>query len=78
MRSAILLFMVCQMSGLVLGEAKKALTGNLENNGKNMSPKEKAKCEQKIRISKFFGSFLTFGGATYLILSFALEVIGKL
>lgn len=78
MRSAILLFMACQLSGLVLGEAKKALTGKLENNGKNMSPKEKAKYEQKIRISKFFGNFLTFGSAVYLILSFVLEVIVKI
>lgn len=78
MKSAVLVFVICQVSAIILDETKKAQISNLENKSKSMSPKEKIKCEQKIRISKIFGIFLKYGSMVYLILSIILEVLNTI
>lgn len=78
MKSAVLVFIICQVSAIILDETKKAQISNLENKSKSMSPKEKIKCEQKICISKFFGNFLKYGSMVYLILSIILKVLNTI
>ncbi len=77
MTSTVILFLICQISSMILNETKNSQIKAIEANSKTMSPTEKMKCEQKIRISKFFSAFLKYGGLAYLVLSIALEIIGQ-
>ena len=56
MTSTVILFLICQISSMILNETKNSQIKAIEANSKTMSPTEKMKCEQKIRISKFFVS----------------------
>lgn len=78
MKNSFLLFVICQVSAIILDEAAKAQKNIFESNKNNLSPKEKIRYENKVRLFNIFGKFLRYGSAVYLVLSIILEIIGTL
>ena len=46
MTSTVILFLICQISSMILNETKNSQIKAIEANSKTMSPTEKMKCEQ--------------------------------
>lgn len=78
MNSSLLIFIICQGVATILDEAKKTRSNILETNSNKMSPKEKLRCEQKIRFFSFFKIVLIVGGTVNVLLSMALEILNTL
>lgn len=68
MDNPIMVMLICQGSAMVLNEVCKKRESFLENNGKYLSPKDKERYNQKIRILGFFEKLLKIGGILYFIL----------
>lgn len=76
MKNSLWIFVIiCQVSATILDEAAKAQKNVFESNKNNLSPKEKLRYENKIRLFNIFGKFLGYGSVVYLVLSIILEVI---
>ncbi len=75
MYQILFVFIVCQFSAQVLKDMCSQQKNILKEKSAYLSPKEKMKCEQKIRISNFFEKFLKYGSMVYAVLSVILKFV---
>lgn len=73
MDNALLVVLICQGSAAVLKEVCKKRESFLENNGKYLSPKDRARYNGKIRFFGFFEKLLKIGSILYFILAMILN-----
>ena len=75
MYQILFVLIVCEFSADILKGMCSKQKNILEEKSAYLSPKEKRKCEQKIRISSFFEKFLKYGGIVYAVLAVVLKFL---
>ncbi len=75
MNCAVTVFLLSQISAIILEYTRDTQKNIIDTNGKKMSPKEKLKYERKTIFFDFFYKLLKYGSAVFLLLSILLEVL---